>query len=163
METTTPTTTTPTTTSPSTDPIAEPTPVDAATPGDEDLGLWEKIELTADELEDSLESLVHEGTARRITVKKDGEVIADFPLAVGVVGAVLAAPLAAVAAIVALIADCTIEVVRERAAEDTSDASTTEPAVADTGAADAGVAEMAEPAGDAAPLEMPVAAAAVTV
>ena len=127
------TTTTPTTSpSPTTDPIAEPT-------------LWEKIELTADELEDSLESLLHEGTARRITVKKDGEVIADFPLAVGVVGTVLAAPLAAVAAIVALIADCTIEVVRERATDETSAASTT------------------EPAGDDAPLEMPMAAAAVTV
>ena len=63
---------------------------------------------------------MHEGTARRITVKKDGEVIADFPLAVGVVGTVLAAPLAAVAAIVALIADCTIEVVRERATDETS-------------------------------------------
>jgi len=145
------TTTTPTTSpSPTTDPIAEPT-------------LWEKIELTADELEDSLESLLHEGTARRITVKKDGEVIADFPLAVGVVGTVLAAPLAAVAAIVALIADCTIGVVRERATDETSAASTTEPALADTGAADTGAAEMAEPAGDDSPLEMPMAAAAVTV
>ena len=97
----TPTTTAPTA-SAATEPIAEPTPGGGRT--EEDLGLWEKIELTADELEDSLERLVHEGTARRITVKKDGEVIADFPLAVGVVGTVLAAPLAAVAAIVALIA-----------------------------------------------------------
>ncbi len=119
------------------------------------------IELKADELEDSLESLLHEGTARRITVKKDGEVIADFPLAVGVVGTVLAAPLAAVAAIVALIADCTIEVVRERAADDTSDASTDEPADAPIETTVA--PEMSEPAGDGAPLEMPVVAAAVTV
>jgi Domain of unknown function (DUF4342) len=146
-------TTTTTTTSPTAHPVVDPTSVetaatiaDAERPSDEDLDLWEKIELKADELGDSLESLLHEGTARRITVKKDGEVIADFPLAIGVVGTVLAAPLAAVAAIVALIADCTIEVVRERPADETTVAP-----------------EMTEPAGDAAPVEMPVAAAAATV
>jgi hypothetical protein len=64
---------------------------------------------------DALERIVHEGTVRRIVVKHEGEVVAEFPLAVGVVGAVLAAPLAAIAAIVALIADCTIEVERETA------------------------------------------------
>ena len=69
------------------------------------------------------------------------------------VGTVLAAPLAAVAAIVALIADCTIEVVRERAANDTSDASTDEPADAPIETTVA--PEMSEPAGDGAPLEMP--------
>jgi hypothetical protein len=62
---------------------------------------------------DALERIVHEGTVRRIVVKHDGEVVAEFPLAVGVVGAVLAAPLAAIAAIVALISDCSIEVERE--------------------------------------------------
>ena len=82
--------------------------------------IWETIELRADELEDDLEEIVREGTARRITVKKDGEVVADFPLAVGVAGAVLAAPLAAVAAIAALIADCTIEVERYELTEATS-------------------------------------------
>jgi hypothetical protein len=62
---------------------------------------------------DTLERIVHEGTVRRIVVKHDGEVVAEFPLAVGVVGAVLAAPLAAIGAIVALISDCTIEVERD--------------------------------------------------
>jgi hypothetical protein len=143
-------TTTTTTASATTDPVGEakpaetvttaaPMPAEAEAPSDADLDVWEKIELEADELEGSLERLLHEGTARRIMVKKDGEVIADFPLTVGVVGTVLAAPLAAIAAIVALIADCTIEVVREHPADET-----------------------VEPAGDDAPVEMPVAAAAVT-
>jgi Domain of unknown function (DUF4342) len=138
------------TTSPTTD------PVEAEQPTDEELGVWEKIELTADQLEDSLENLIHEGTARRITVKKDGEVIADFPLAVGVVGTLVAAPLAAVAAIVALIADCTIEVERERPADDAVEMP--EPA------ADAVAVEMPEPAADAVAdaVEMPAATAALT-
>ena len=38
--------------------------------------------------------------------------IAEFPLAVGVVGTLLAAPLAALAALAALLNDCTIEVER---------------------------------------------------
>ena len=75
------------------------------------------IELRAEELVDDLEDIVHEGLVRRIIVKKDGDVVAEFPLAVGVAGAVVAAPFAAIAAIVALISDCTIEVVRTEPAD----------------------------------------------
>jgi hypothetical protein len=73
---------------------------------------WERIELTADRLEDAIGRMVHEGTVRRIVVKRDGVVIAEFPLAAGVVGTVLAAPVAGIAVIVALLSDCTIEVER---------------------------------------------------
>jgi hypothetical protein len=97
--------------SPTPDVEVDSSTVEAAEPKAEP-STWETIELKADELEDVLEHLVHEGTVRRITVKKGTEVVAEFPLALGVVGAVLAAPLAAVAAIAALISDCTIEVQR---------------------------------------------------
>jgi hypothetical protein len=83
------------------------------------------IEVTAGELADDLEDLLEEGMVRKISVSKDGRVIAEFPLAVGVAGAVFAAPLAAIAAIVALIADCTIEVERYESAEPAPTAPTT--------------------------------------
>jgi hypothetical protein len=49
---------------------------------------------------------------RRVRVRQQQQVIAEFPLTVGVVGALLAPILAAVGAIVALATDCTIEVER---------------------------------------------------
>lgn len=61
-----------------------------------------------------LKQLVNEGNVRKITVTdKQGKSIAEFPLTVGVVGALLAPVLAAVGAIVALATDCTIAVERE--------------------------------------------------
>ena len=44
---------------------------------------------------------------------KDGKVIVEIPLTLGVVGAVLALPLAAIGAIAALVTDCTVSVERE--------------------------------------------------
>ena len=61
---------------------------------------------------DRLKRLIHEGNVRRIIVKQDDQTVAEFPLTVGVIGAVLAPVLAAVGAIVALLAKCTIEVER---------------------------------------------------
>jgi hypothetical protein len=93
-------------------------------------GTWESIELSADRLEDTIERIVHEGTVRRIVVKHDGAVIAEFPLALGVVGTVLAAPVAGIAAIVALLSDCTIEVERvEAVTADKPDEPAVEPVV----------------------------------
>jgi uncharacterized protein DUF4342 len=44
--------------------------------------------------------------------------VAEFPLAAGVVGALLAPVLAAIGALVAVLKDCTIEVERESAQEE---------------------------------------------
>jgi hypothetical protein len=46
-------------------------------------------------------------------VKQRDRVVAEFPLTVGVVGAVAAPVLAAIGALVALLADCRIDVERE--------------------------------------------------
>jgi DNA-binding HxlR family transcriptional regulator len=71
---------------------------------------WEKIEGTTDQVLGQLKKLVEEGTVRRVVVKQRGKTIAEFPLTVGVVGAVLAPVAAAIGALTALVADCTIEV-----------------------------------------------------
>ena len=50
---------------------------------------------------------------RRIVIAQGERTIAEFPLTVGVVGAVFAPMLAAVGALAALLTDCTISVERE--------------------------------------------------
>ena len=59
-----------------------------------------------------VEELIKEGNVRRIVIKQHDRTIAEFPLAVGVVGAVVAPILAAAGAIAALVTDCTIAVER---------------------------------------------------
>ena len=55
--------------------------------------------------------MIKEGNARRIIIKnEDGESVAEFPLTVGAVGALVAPILAAVGAIAALLTKCTIVV-----------------------------------------------------
>jgi hypothetical protein len=73
---------------------------------------WETIKAEGQELLDKLEALIREGNVRRVVIKQDNRVIAEFPLMVGVVGAVVAPVLAAIGAIVALAKDCKIEVER---------------------------------------------------
>ena len=74
----------------------------------------ESFKVAADQLVDAVKKLVHEGNVRRIVIKQDGRTVAEFPLSIGVVGAVFAPMLAAVGALAAVLTECTIEV--ERAA-----------------------------------------------
>jgi hypothetical protein len=67
---------------------------------------------------DTIKHLLHEGNIRKISIKQDDRVVAEFPLTLGVVGAALAPALAAIGAITALLTDCTIEV--DRADEPTA-------------------------------------------
>ena len=73
---------------------------------------WETIKAEGQELLDQLEDLIAKGNVRRVVIKQQGRTIAEFPLLVGVVGAVVAPVLAAIGAIVALAKNCTIEVER---------------------------------------------------
>ena len=79
--------------------VQEPTTIDA-------------LPARGSQIIDTIKTLVHEGNVRRITIKQDGQVIAEFPLTFGVVGAVIAPALAAIGAIAALVSHCTIEVER---------------------------------------------------
>ena len=76
---------------------------------------WEKIEGTTDQILSQLRKIVEEGNVRRVVVKQRGKTIAEFPLTIGVVGAVLAPVAAAIGALTALLAECSIEV--EKTAE----------------------------------------------
>lgn len=61
-----------------------------------------------------VKELIQAGNVRRIIIKgKDGKVLVEFPLTLGVVGAVIAPVLAAVGAIAALVTECSITVERE--------------------------------------------------
>ena len=73
---------------------------------------WETIKVQGGQVVDELKKLLHEGNVRRVVVKQKGRSVAEFPVTVGVVGALLAPVLAAVGALVAVLADCTIEVER---------------------------------------------------
>jgi hypothetical protein len=73
---------------------------------------WESIKGGTEPVIEKLKNVIHEGNVRRVVVRHDGRVVAEFPLTAGVVGAVLAPVVAAVAALVALLKDCTIEVER---------------------------------------------------
>ncbi len=73
---------------------------------------WESIKVEGGELLDKVRSLIREGNVRRIIIRQGDRSVAEFPLTVGVVGAVAAPVLAAVGALAALLTKCTIEVQR---------------------------------------------------
>ena len=73
----------------------------------------ESFKVAADQLVDAVKKLLHEGNVRRIVIKQDGRTVAEFPLTVGVIGAVFAPVLAAVGALAAVLTDCTLEVERD--------------------------------------------------
>ena len=72
----------------------------------------ESFKVAADQLVDAVKKVLHEGNVRRIVIKHEGRTIAEFPLTVGVVGAVVAPVLAAVGALAAVLTECTVEVER---------------------------------------------------
>lgn len=74
----------------------------------------ETYEVRGEDVLKKVKELIKEGNVRRIIIKdKNDKVLVEFPLTIGVVGAVLAPVLAAVGAIAALVAECTISVERE--------------------------------------------------
>ncbi len=74
---------------------------------------WETIRGQGVQLVDELKRLLHEGNVRRVVVRQGDRVVAEFPLTVGVVGALAAPALAAIGALVALLADCRLDVERD--------------------------------------------------
>ena len=67
-----------------------------------------------EELLAKVKELIHEGNVRRIIIRdKEGKDLVQFPLTVGVVGAVFAPVLIAVGALAAILTECSI--IAERA------------------------------------------------
>jgi hypothetical protein len=79
----------------------------------------ESFKVAAAQLVEAVKKLLHEGNVRRIVIKQDGRIVAEFPVTVGVVGFVAAPMLAAVGALAAVLTECTIEV--ERSSHERSD------------------------------------------
>jgi hypothetical protein len=77
----------------------------------------ESFKVAGAQMLDAVKKILHEGNVRRVIIKQDTRIIAEFPLTVGVIGTVLAPVLAAIGAIAAYINECTIEVEREASNE----------------------------------------------
>jgi len=74
---------------------------------------YEEFRVDGDVLVAKIKEIIHAGNVRRIIIKNDkGETLIEFPLTVGVVGAVLLPVWAAIGAIAALAAKFTIVVKR---------------------------------------------------
>jgi hypothetical protein len=76
---------------------------------------WESFKVKGEELVERVRQLIHEGNVQRIVVKQGGRTVAEFPVTIGLVGALAAPLLAAVGALAALLTDCTLEVRRSEA------------------------------------------------
>ena len=72
----------------------------------------ESFKVAGHQLVDAVKKLLHEGNVRRVIIKQEGRTIVEFPLSVGVVGAVLAPVVAAVGALAAVLTECHVEVER---------------------------------------------------
>lgn len=69
----------------------------------------ERYKVNGEDIVKKIKEIIAEGNARRIIIENEkGERIVEFPLTVGVVGAVLAPVLAAAGALTALLTNCTI-------------------------------------------------------
>ena len=73
---------------------------------------WQTIENTGEQVASTVKQLIEAGNVRRIRVRQKDRVIAEFPLTVGVIGTLIAAPAAAIGALAAVLTDCSIDVER---------------------------------------------------
>ncbi|MGE5836366.1 MAG: DUF4342 domain-containing protein [Acidobacteriota bacterium] len=76
--------------------------------------VWETIEIKGEQLIAKVKELIAEGNVRRVRIRQKDHLIAEFPLTIGVVGAVIAPVLAAVGALAALLTECSIDVERTK-------------------------------------------------
>jgi len=71
----------------------------------------EEFTFNGEELLARIKDLIRQGNIRRIIIKnKEGHILMEIPLTIGVVGAVLAPTLAAIGAIAALLSEATVVV-----------------------------------------------------
>jgi len=71
----------------------------------------EEFKVSGEDIIEKIKEIIKEGNARRIIIKNEkSEVIAEFPLTVGAIGALIAPILAAAGAIATLLIKCTIVV-----------------------------------------------------
>lgn len=78
-------------------------------------GCWDADWPEGDEIFERVREVVREGQLRRLVIRdEDRRTVVEVPLAVGVVGAVVAPAWTALGMAAALLSNCTIQVERER-------------------------------------------------
>ena len=78
-----------------------------------------EFKVKGDQVVTTLKELLHEGNVRHIVIKNDeGRVLIEFPVSIGLAGALLLPVWAAVGAVAAMVTNCTIEVERTDEEED---------------------------------------------
>ena len=71
----------------------------------------EEFEVTGEKLIETVKKIIRGGNIRRVTIKSEkGESLIEFPLTLGVAGALILPQLAAIGAIAALVTKCSIVV-----------------------------------------------------
>lgn len=81
-------------------------------------GHREKYKVAGDKVISTIKELIHEGNVRHVVIKTDeGRTLIEFPVSIGVAGAVLLPVWAAVGAVAAIVTQCTIEIEREQEEE----------------------------------------------
>ena len=76
-------------------------------------GKWtDEISLKSTEVMDKVKELIREGNVNRIRVKNDNKILAEIPVSLGAIGAVLAPQIAALGVLAAVFKKCTVEVIR---------------------------------------------------
>jgi hypothetical protein len=75
--------------------------------------IQERIQTEGPDMVERVKQLAGEAGVRRIAIQHEGRTLFEFPLAIGVVGALIAPQLAALGAVAALVTNCTITVDRE--------------------------------------------------
>jgi len=74
----------------------------------------EEFKVEGEKLLAKIKELLHEGNIRRIIIKdKEGKVVVEVPMTLGIVGLLLAPQLAAIGAIAALLTEATVVVEKE--------------------------------------------------
>jgi hypothetical protein len=74
----------------------------------------EEYKVRGEKIVGKIKELLHEGNVRHVVIKNDdGKTLIEFPVTVGVAGALLVPVWAAVGALAALVTNCSIEVERE--------------------------------------------------
>lgn len=76
--------------------------------------IQEEFKVKGEQVLGKINEIIKEGNVRRIQIKnKEGHVLVEFPMTIGLIGAALAPVLAAIGAVAALLTDCTIAVERK--------------------------------------------------
>ena len=71
----------------------------------------EELEVTGEKLIETVKEIVRQGNIRRVSIRSEkGATLVEFPLTLGVAGALILTQLAAIGAIAALVTKCSIVV-----------------------------------------------------